>query len=223
MPEGGFPDGPTRAASPRIVAIGARPYDASMKIIGIAGPIASGKSAAANRLVELGAGVLDADKAGHVVLREDEVKREIRDRWGDDVFEKGEVNRKAVAAIVFQEDDDSELKWLESVSHPRIRRQLERELDQLKSQGFPAAVLDAALLFEAGWNDLCDVVLFIDKPRDLCIEHAVSRGWSAEQYAARERRQLPVAEKKRRSDFVIDNSGSLEELIARVDEFWRGL
>lgn len=192
-----------------------------MKIIGIAGPIASGKSAVSQRLVELGAGLLDADKAGHEVLHEDEVKREIRSRWGDAVFTNtGDVDRKAVAAIVFQ-DDPAELQWLEKLSHPRIGKRLENELAKMRTQGYPAVVLDAALLFKAGWNSLCDVVLFIDRPREDCLQQARLRGWTDDQYAAREQLQLPVAEKKKRSDMVLNNSGSLEALLQQVDEFWK--
>lgn len=194
-----------------------------MKIIGIAGGIASGKSAVANRLAELGAGVLDADKAGHEVLRLDAVKASLLSRWGEAVFDDaGEVDRKAVAAIVFG-DAPEELAWLEATTHPRIGEKLETELAAMNSAGEPAAVLDAALMFKAGWDRLCHVVLFVDAPPNDRLQRAMARGWTESQFHAREASQLPVAEKKRRSTHVLDNSKSLAELIEQVDQFWAEL
>ena len=87
----------------------------------------------------------------------------------------------------------------------------------------PAVVIDAALLFEAGWDKLCDKIIFVDAPRDVRLERAVRRGWSAEQFAAREAAQLPPEEKRQRSHIVIRNVRTVESLREVVRLTWRNL
>ena len=82
-------------------------------------------------------------------------------------------------------------------------------------------MLDAAILFEAGWNTLCDAVLFIDAPREARLERlAASRGWSADDLDARERAQAPVASKRGRADHVLENADSPEALRESVAAWW---
>lgn len=198
-----------------------------MHVIGIVGGVASGKSLVAEELRALGAVVLDADRAGHEALREPEVKEALRGRWGDSILDSdGQIDRRAVAKIVFAPtlEGARELAFLESVSHPRITARLADKLAELRKRGdIPAVVLDAALLFRGGWDKLCDQILFVDAPRDVRLARAVSRGWTPEHFAAREAAQELLDEKRRRSNVVIDNSGSAEETRERVREFWRVL
>jgi dephospho-CoA kinase len=84
-------------------------------------------------------------------------------------------------------------------------------------------VIDAALLFEAGWDKLCDKIIYVDAPRDLRLERAVARGWSAEQFAAREAAQLPLEEKGGRSHILIRNVRTLESLREVVRLTWQDL
>jgi dephospho-CoA kinase len=186
-----------------------------MLILGLVGGIASGKSVIANYLRDLGAIVLDADKAGHVVLREPEVIVAVRKRWGEGVLDAaGQVNRRAVAKIVFAAGNEAERKFLEQLTHPRIEALLQQELETIRQAPEPPPVvaIDAALLFEAGWDKLCDKILFVDAPRDIRLERAVARGWSTEQFAAREAAQLPIEEKRSRSQIVIRNARTLENI-----------
>jgi len=195
-----------------------------MLILGIAGGIASGKSVIANILSDLGAVVLDADRAGHAVLREPDVIAELRKRWGDRILdEKGQVSRREVAKIVFAAGNQAERKFLEELTHPRIEAALKTELEAARNSPDPPPVvaIDAALLFEAGWDKLCDKILFVDSPRDLRLERAVSRGWSTEQFAAREAAQLPVEEKRARSHIVIRNARTLENIREVLRLTWR--
>src|SRR5262245_46108126 len=144
-----------------------------MLILGLVGGIASGKSVVANILRDLGAIVLDADQAGHAVLREPEIIKEAKDRWGDRILDpNGQISRRAVAKIVFAQGNDAERKFLEQLTHPRIEALLHEELDHIRNTPNPPAVvvIDAALLFEAGWDKLCDKILFVDAPRDLRLE-----------------------------------------------------
>jgi dephospho-CoA kinase len=193
---------------------------------GLVGGIASGKSVVANCFRDLGAVVLDADQAGHAVLREPDVIAALKARWGEDILDAaGQVSRREVAKIVFAKGDPAEREFLEKLTHPRIQMRMQQEL--FKAQAAEPAprmvVLDAALLFEAGWEKLCDKVLFVDAPRDLRLERAVSRGWSAEQFAAREAAQMPVDEKRRRSDLLIRNVRTLEDIRNVVRLTWNDL
>ena len=198
----------------------------TMLTLGLVGGIASGKSVVANCFRDLGAVVLDADRAGHAVLREPDVIAALKARWGERILDpSGQVSRREVAKIVFAREDGSERKFLEQLTHPRIQMRLQQELLKVQAANPPprVVVLDAALLFEAGWESLCDKVLFVDAPRDVRLERAVSRGWSAEQFAAREAAQLPVEDKRRRSDLLIRNVRTLEDIRNVVRLTWNDL
>ena len=195
-----------------------------MLILGLVGGIASGKSVVANVLRDMGALVMDADQAGHFVLREADVIAELRKRWGDEILDSsGHISRRAVAKIVFAQGNEAERKFLEQLTHPRIEALLKQELEAVRNsdQPPPVLVIDAALLFEAGWDKLCDKILFVDAPRDIRLERAVARGWSAEQFAAREAAQLPPEEKRARSHIVIRNVRTLENIREVLRLTWR--
>jgi dephospho-CoA kinase len=186
-----------------------------MLILGLVGGIASGKSLVANILRDFGALVLDADQAGHYVLRDPAVIAELTQRWGKKILDsKGQIIRREVAKIVFAKGNEAERLFLEHLTHPRIEALLHQELEAIRKspEPPPVVVLDAPLLFEAGWDNLCDQVLYVDAPRDLRLERAVARGWSAEQFAAREASQMPLEEKATRSHIVVRNARTLENI-----------
>lgn len=197
-----------------------------MITIGLIGGVASGKSAVARCFTDLGAALLDADRVGHEVLREPAVIEQLVARWGPTILtEAGEINRSAVAKIVFAPGNEAEREFLNSVSHPRIGARLAAELDRLRAAKCPAVVLDAALLLEAGWGHLCDQIVFVEVPFEQRLARARSRGWDVGELTRREATQLPLVEKKRRSTTWIDNSGTLADLQDRVgqlaDQWWR--
>lgn len=194
-----------------------------MITIGLVGGVASGKSAVAAALSRRGAVVFDADKLGHRVLEEPEVRDALVARWSAAILSPdGRINRRAVASRVFGDTPEaiSEREFLEQTLHPRIRRLVEAEIRQLPDASVPAIVIDAPLLIEAGWNDICQAVLFVDAPRPQRLARALTRGWTPEEFARREASQLPIEEKRRWATRVIDNSGSLEDLEAQVARFW---
>jgi dephospho-CoA kinase len=195
-----------------------------MLILGLVGGIASGKSLVANCLSDFGALVLDADRAGHAVLREPEIIAAVRKRWGDKILDsKGQISRREVAKIVFAAGQEAERKFLEQLTHPRIEALLHKELDAIRNSAEPppVVVIDAALLFEAGWDKLCDKIMFVDAPRDIRLERAVARGWSTEQFAAREAAQMPLVEKGARSHIVVRNARTLENIRDVLRLTWR--
>src|SRR6476661_4782608 len=126
-----------------------------MLILGLVGGIASGKSLVANILRDMGAIVLDADQAGHFVLRQPDLITELKSRWGDKILDSsGHVIRREVAKIVFAQGNEGERRFLEQLTHPRIEGLLKEELDAIRKspEPPPVVVIDAPLLFEAGWD-----------------------------------------------------------------------
>jgi dephospho-CoA kinase len=195
-----------------------------MKIIGLVGGVASGKSLAANLLVELGAVHLDADRTGHRVLAEDDgVRQALIERWGNAILDAdGHVDRRAVAKQVFAKSatGTANRKFLEDLLHPRIRERLNIERDQAVATGKPAIVVDAPLLLEADWGSLCDIVLMIDSPREMRLKRAATRGWTETDFDDREDAQWPPEEKRRHADVVIPNYGTADELRGAISQFW---
>jgi dephospho-CoA kinase len=198
-----------------------------MLIIGLTGGIASGKSAVAAELYKLGAVVLNADAAAHELFKLPDIKKSLVERWDEKILlPDGGVDRKAVADLVFSHKPGGreDREFLEKLLHPRIRAEFEYALTRLKMANTVAAVIDAPLLLEAGWDNACDVVLFVDSPHEDCKRRAQTlRNWTAEEFAARESVQMPIPMKRSRSSHVIVNDGSLADLEQRTREFWESV
>ncbi len=197
-----------------------------MKIIGLTGGIASGKSAVAAELAALGAVVLDADRRAHEVIDSPTVQQALVDRWGEGILKaSGKVDRGAVAERVFSDDQKSraELRFLEETLHPRIREQFQAKLAELAAGGTVVAVIDAPLLLEAGWEKLCNRLVFVDSPRADRLERSKLRNWTEAEFAKREALQMPISEKRERSTYVLANSGDLASLRDQVQAFWASL
>lgn len=197
-----------------------------MQIIGILGGVASGKSEVARHFARLGAGVLDADQAGREALGLPRVETAARCRWGDKVFDsEGRIDRTRLAGVVFGPTAEAkqEREYLEQLVHPEIARLLKQQADAMAASGQGVAILDAPLLIEAGWNDWCNKMVFIDAPRELRLQRAVARGWTQEEFAAREAAQESLDRKRGHADVTIDNSGPPERTQAQVERFWSSL
>ncbi|MCH2115222.1 MAG: dephospho-CoA kinase [Pirellulales bacterium] len=197
-----------------------------MQILGLVGGIASGKSAVAAELAALGAVVLDADEAAHTVINLPEVRHELVARWGRDILlPSGEVDRSAVAGRVFVNSPagTANRQFLEEHLHPRIRAQFEAALESLQRGDTPMAVIDAPLLLEAGWADICNHLVLVDSPREKRLRRAAIREWTAAEFAAREAAQIPIEEKERRATHRISNLGSRTELVEQVRALWHAL
>lgn len=194
------------------------------RIIGLLGGVASGKSFVAEQLQQLGAARLDADRVGHEVLLLPEVIAQLQARWGERVIGRdGNISRSAVAAIVFARTDEGreELKFLESVTHPLIGVRLREEAQRLAAAGSRYLVLDAPVMLKAGWDSLCDVILYVDAPQEVRLQRALARGWTNEQFAAREAAQESLETKRRHAQVVIENGGKPEETAVRLAQWWR--
>jgi dephospho-CoA kinase len=180
--------------------------------VAITGGIGAGKSEALRAFARHGAAVVSSDEIVHRLLREDaDAKRAIVDRFGAGVLdENGEIDRSAVAAIVFRDRD--ELAWLEALLHPRVSQEYLDWRDELARQEDPPAVCatEVPLLYEVGGEARFDAVVVVTAPPELRAARA--RVPAAE----RSERLIPDEEKVRRADFAYVNEGSLEELDAWV-------
>ena len=185
-----------------------------MKTIGLVGGVASGKSRVAQMLVDLGAGLVDADRAGHAVLAEDaEVQQALRERWGDAVFAAdGSVDRPAVARSCFRRREGrggASGGFSKALVHPRIGERLAAERDQFAAEGTAkSSCWTRPLLFEAGWRPMCDLVLFVDAPRDVRLAAGPQARLDRSRICPA--RGRPVARRREASaaDVIISNAGT---------------
>lgn len=195
-----------------------------MKTVGIVGGIASGKSLVADQFRALGALVIDADRLGHEVLELTEVREAIRLRWGEAVIGlDGNVDRAVVARHVFHgSSQETELAFLEQLTHPRIGSRLRMRIADARSEGrVPAIVVDAPLLFRAHLDELCDEIVFVDAPLAVREARAVGRGWSVEELHRREAAQDPLDRQRQRATWILPNAGNQESCRQEVARFWR--
>jgi dephospho-CoA kinase len=195
----------------------------SVPVIGLVGGVGSGKSSVARRLAsQRRLKVIDGDALGHKALADPSIQSQLRTRFGDSIFEgHGQVNRSALARVVFGPEVGHRRARadLESIVHPQIRREIEWQIAAARStENVEAVLLDAAVLFEAGWNELCDAVVFVDVPEPRRIERVRSRGWDDGELRKREASQMPVEEKRRACEYQINNSGDLDEAARELSE-----
>lgn len=195
-------------------------WNIPLRMIGVLGGVASGKSLVSGILAEHGLGVLDADRAGHDVLRLVHVIAAARNRWGAEVVgNDGQLDRRRIAQVVFEpgEIGTRERKFWTRLTHPEIALRLMQEANRLAAGGVTAVVLDAAVMLEAGWDDWCDRLVFVEAPRTIRLARALARGWKEEDFNAREAAQESLDFKRRQADVVIDNSGSPEQTRAQIE------
>ncbi|MCE0734507.1 dephospho-CoA kinase [Halomonas sp. G15] len=200
-------------------------------IIGLTGGIASGKSTVARAFEALGAPWVDADDVAREVVEPGEpALAEIAERFGAEVLNSdGTLNRRALREIVFHNDNESESerRWLESVTHPRIRERLIAHLERLAASGAPYVLLVSPLLFESGQYQMVDRALVIDVPEALQIQRTAARDDVDEAQArAIITAQMPRTERLARADDVLDNGGSETEMrrqVAELDRQYREL
>ncbi len=197
------------------------PSAESKPVIGLVGGIGSGKSTATEAFAGLGCAVIDADKVGHEVIESPEVLDALRARWGEEVFAPdGRVSRESLGRIVFAHP--GELETLNGIMHPRIRECLERRIAEARARAQArGVVLDAAVLFEAGWDDLCTHVVYVHAPASLRYARVErSRGWDEQTWRARENCQIPLDRKREQCYAVLDNSSGVSHLSTQVRDLF---
>lgn len=193
-----------------------------MRLIGLTGSIASGKSTVSKRLLELGARVLDADAtAREVTEKGSEGLVKIKAEFGDCVLaQNGELDRKRLAELVFS--NPQKLDALNKILHPLIMDSM-REQTRRESSASAVIVWDVPLLIEIGANKEVDEVWLVVADDEIRLARAMARdGATRQSVLARMAAQCPQEEKKRHADIIIENDGSVSELIGKVDALYNG-
>jgi dephospho-CoA kinase len=192
-----------------------------MIVIGLTGGIGTGKSEVARILQGLGAILISADQVGHEAYRpHSEVWQEVVKAFGEEILQPdGEIDRKKLGSIVFS--DPQQLVRLNQIMHPRMARMVAQQIEGLRQEGVPVVVVEAALLFEAGWDSLVDEVWTTDSAIEVVISRLQARnGLSEEEIRKRINSQMPAKERLARSDVVFDNSGDVANLERTVQSLW---
>jgi dephospho-CoA kinase len=187
--------------------------------VGLTGGIASGKSTVGGMLREMDCPVLDADTLGHELLEQGQPAREeVIDEFGQEILDAREnIDRGKLGQIIFA--DAAKRARLNQILHPRILDVVRKWFAAQGHQGGPElAVVEAALIIEAGYNKELDRVLVCWCPVEQQLQRLVERGLTAEQAKLRIAAQMPMEEKRRLGDETIDCSGSIEETERQVME-----
>ena len=190
--------------------------------IGLTGGIASGKSTATQVLRAEGAAVVDADiVAREVVAPGTQGLRDIVRAFGAEMIRRdGTLDRERLAASVFGNEENR--RKLNGILHGHIKARIEEEARAFEAEGHRIVVYDIPLLVEAGWYRETDEVWLLYVPAEIQKERLVKRdGFTEAEADARIASQMPVEEKKRYADVVIDNTGTEEELRHRMQTLWR--
>lgn len=191
--------------------------------IGLTGGVGCGKSTVSSYLSQLGFPIIDGDKlAREAVLPGSAAMEKIRLAFGDVFLPDGNLDRAAVAKLVFA--DEEKRQRLNGIIHPYIWRRTTEELLKAQEAGHAAAVLDMPLLLELGWQLRCETVWVVCATREQQIQRVMARdGMTREEALARIGKQMPTREKINFADVVIDNSRSREETRRQIDEALREL
>ena len=190
--------------------------------IGLTGGIGAGKSTVREFLDRKGAASIDADAVGHQVYRpHSEAWEVIVATWGPSIVQpSGEIDRKKLGQIVFE--TPQELAKLNEIMYPRIAAAIGERLEQLRQEGVEVAVVEAAILVEAGWDRLVDEVWVVVSPDEVVVPRLAGRaGMTPEQVGNRVRSQMPVQEKVNHANVVIENTGTIEDLHQLLEGLWQ--
>jgi dephospho-CoA kinase len=201
-----------------------------VKLIGLTGGVGSGKSTVAAMLRDLGAVVVDADEATHAVYEPgtpgfDAVAQE----FGDYYIRDGRIDRQRLGELVFK--DAASRRRLNAIVHPLVREWMAARTAEAADRGAEIVVQEVPLLFENGLEPLYSSVVLVYVPEAMQLERLVapstatfrSRGFTADRARAVIATQVPIEEKRRRADHVIDNSGTLEATRRQVEQLWAKL
>lgn len=190
-----------------------------MIIIGLTGGIASGKSTVSKELRSMGVPIYDADEASRLaVAKGSPALEQVAAVFGKEYLtDDGELNRPKVAELVFN-DVEARAK-LEAIIHKIVWQGAEDFLSQCRKEQQPMAVLDVPLLIECGWHKRVDSVWLVSVSKELQVKRGLQRGGiSRENLLARIEAQMSLEEKSQVADVILDNSGTLEDILAQVHQ-----
>ncbi|MEM6471277.1 MAG: dephospho-CoA kinase [Planctomycetota bacterium] len=194
-----------------------------MNVIGLVGSVAAGKSTVAEFLSSLGACWLNADEIAKSCLNDADVIDRLVERWGPEILSsEGVIDRASVAHRVFGSDEasKSELRFLESLTHPPTRQTILKKISEAARKRRECVLLDIPLLFESGWDLACDWIICVDADVEIRRERARKRGWDGGELDRRESNQLAIEKKIRLSQVVMRNETTLQALHENLRRQW---
>ncbi|MGI6424827.1 MAG: dephospho-CoA kinase [Tepidanaerobacteraceae bacterium] len=196
-----------------------------MLIVGLTGGIASGKSTVSLLLKNKGAVIIDADEISrNILIPGKPAWTKVIEHFGEKVLRDDKnIDRKKLAQIVFS--DKKELELLNSITHPIIIEEIKRQLEYYKKVDEEVVVIDAALLLELGLNSLVDEVWVVAVDEKTQLERLMLRekNLSRKEALKRIKSQMPLQDKLKYAQRIIDNTGEIERTKKQLDEIWRGI
>ena len=193
-----------------------------MKVVGLTGGIASGKSSVSKMLADLGVMVIDLDQIAREVVEPNKPAwQEIVEYFGEAfLLSDRTIDRKALGERIFTNPEDRE--ELNEITHPRIIKELFKLIEKYRREKQELVIVDAALLFESKMDGWLKPVIVVNANEEEQIKRLQDRdGYRREQTLKRIQAQMPLKDKVKLADYVIDNSGSLEDTRRQVEEIWR--
>lgn len=195
-----------------------------MKRIGLTGGFGSGKSTVMDMLRAENVPLIDTDAIARLLVEPgSSLLEKIQDQFGDAMLNAdGTLNRQALARHVFQ--NPPALQQLNAIMHPAIESVMEQELENYERAGFPWTIIDVPLLYESGWDRQMDANIVVWAPQELCRQRLIEqRGFSPAEVEERLKAQAPLANKRELADYVIDNSGNLDQTKAQTQALLKKL
>ncbi len=193
-----------------------------MKVIGLTGGVACGKSFVASMFRELGANIIDADQVARLVVEPGQPAwKEIVERFGEVVLNSdGTINRNQLGGIVF--GDEEKREELNRITHPRIIGKIKELIEEHRNEGAGVVIVEAALIVEkGGMKPIISDLIVVTADEETQIKRLTQGvGLSREKALLRIKSQMPISEKIKHATHVIDNSGNLETTRKHVKEIW---
>jgi len=188
-------------------------------LVGLTGNFGSGKTHVLNLFKDLGAITINSDEVVRELLRKEEIKKEIKDLLGEDiVMPNGELNRKAIADIVF---NDAYLRLkLENIIHPEVFREIERRTAEINEESI--VIVEVPVLFERGYQSKFQRIITVYSDEETALKRLTLKGLTREEIIKRWNSQFPYDKKIRASDFIIDNSEG-KDIVSQVRRIYSQL
>jgi dephospho-CoA kinase len=192
-----------------------------MTIVGLTGGIASGKTTVRKMFEKLGAYTLDADELSHKTLHQKDVYQRLLEHFGNGILDKDKkIDRKRLGKIVI--NNKKELKFLESVVHPKIAEMRNAFIENVKKKDKDAVIIyDVPLLYEKKMKNMFDTIIMVYVDRKTQIKRIMERNKISEEGAEKRLKlQMDIEEKKKKAQIIIDNGGTLDNTFKQVKNIW---
>jgi dephospho-CoA kinase len=192
-----------------------------MLLVALTGNYGMGKSTVLSLFRKFGVSTLDADRIVESLLKEKEILEKIKQLLGDQVFNKnGSLNKKNVADIIFK--SPSLRSSLEDILHPLVFERIKNFTDTMNAKN-KILIIAAPLIYERGYEGKFNRTIVVHTKKEIALNRLEKKGVPKEEAVLRLKSQLPIGEKVKRADFIIDNNGTTEDTMAQVEMIYKKL